>query len=1278
MSWTRAVHLDQWADTHDARAQLPNLVRRLVRSTTPSLKSATFPAGEESQRPGFDGEVEALKGDQFVPDGFSGWEMGADKSPQGKAEEDFQNRTAKVPPDQQKDIVFVFVTPRTWRGARDWAKAKAANSGWRGVVALDANDLEHWLEDARDVDVWFTRLTGRASPGVQDVESYWKAVQSVADFPLDPSVFTASREPESAVVNNWLSGPPSSLFMQSSGLSDGLDFVVALSLGPAQDKLQNALIVHNVDAWRDFATSRGGLVLIAAPALELQASDTAGAVNSGHHVFLSGPRGNIASGPGETLRRQDWYSISEALVTSGFSDSRAMNLARACCGSSSILKRLVTRHPETVFPPWCRDDVRASLAPFALVGGWVHVEPAPQPRDPDRPRIGAAPPIDVDFVTELVGCDRDQLDALVARWQDGSEPLFMRFGNSVLVSSREDAWHLLGGAITREQLTRFKELAILVLEEDNPAFQLPKDQRWLANLYGKTHSLSEDFRRSLVETLALMAVYPRADRSVADQQLKEIVQQVLETVLPANATWQRWASFGRNLMIAAEADPELFLRRIEADLASDEPALPQLFQEQPQSMFAGTVHTNLLWALEGLAWTGDYLSRVAVCLAKLASRDPGGSRANRPANSLHEIFLLWLWHTNASLPERISALSAVLAVEPVVGWKLLQELLPRGTSTFSYTTYMPRWRPWADGWSREKIRPQMAEYASAVANLTIQTAGTDPKRWAEVLEGMLRLGPEVAARAFTALEEICSTAASANSDALFALWNELRRIVSRHERYSHAEWAFDEAVRTRLAAIRDRLQPADAIRKYSWLFEQRVELAGFDLVKEHAAHDKALDEARLAGLREIIADNGADGLFRLLDLASETYTVGVLVGAHALLGWENVDLPAILDTSDRQRLGFIGGFIRGRFHNEGFAFADQLPIAKWAVSQIGTFGRCLPFGEAVWRWLERFGEEVVNDYWRKVGPIARFATVGQVQTAATMFIRVGRGFPAIEVVESALRDKLAPPADLIADALECALTPDSVEAGADSNVVDYSVQQLIKALQEDNSFDRSRLARLEWGFLPFLDPEFSEVVPDTLVRAIEADPQFFVDLVRSVYRGANGRPSDDVVTEQEEIRALNSHKLLSGLSRLPGTRDDGTLDYDHLRQWLTEVRLLAEKCDRRAVCDEVLGEFIARASRRSEDDWPQPELAKLMDDIASDDLFRGFVMGAMNSREVTISDPTAGGNRERKLIERYRKLEQSVRPFSPKVADAFHDVLRHYEIAAQEEDERSRRERPGR
>ena len=45
-----------------------------------------------------------------------------------------------------------------------------------------------------------------------------------------------------------------------------------------------------------------------------------------------------------------------------------MSKAQACCGSSSILKRLITRYPENVFPQWCQADVRATLRAFCVSG----------------------------------------------------------------------------------------------------------------------------------------------------------------------------------------------------------------------------------------------------------------------------------------------------------------------------------------------------------------------------------------------------------------------------------------------------------------------------------------------------------------------------------------------------------------------------------------------------------------------------------------------------------------------------------------------------------------------------------------------------------------------------------------------------------------------------------------------------------------------------------------------------------------------------------------------
>src|SRR5262245_5348651 len=108
MSWTRAVHLIQWADTMEARHTLSLLLRRLVRSTVPTLTTLNFPWAEQGQRPGFDGVVETPQGNRFVPDKASGWEIGVEKSPKGKADEDLEKRTNEVPAEEQRCTAFVF------------------------------------------------------------------------------------------------------------------------------------------------------------------------------------------------------------------------------------------------------------------------------------------------------------------------------------------------------------------------------------------------------------------------------------------------------------------------------------------------------------------------------------------------------------------------------------------------------------------------------------------------------------------------------------------------------------------------------------------------------------------------------------------------------------------------------------------------------------------------------------------------------------------------------------------------------------------------------------------------------------------------------------------------------------------------------------------------------------------------------------------------------------------------------------------------------------------
>lgn len=489
---------------------------------------------------------------------------------------------------------------------------------------------------------------------------------------------------------------------------------------------------------------------------------------------------------------------------------------------------------------------------------------------------------------------------------------------------------------------------------------------------------------------------------------------------------------------------------------------------------------------------------------------------------------------------------------------------------------------------------------------------------------------------------------------------------------------FPREVRDRIASIRDKLQPTDPVLRHSWLFAQHVELEKPNPIENFEAHERAVHAARLEALRQITSAAGVEGVFRLLSLAQDPSNVGWIIGQERLLSSNEVGLPAVLDTTDNQRLAFTHSYIRARHVREGWAFVHALPLVEWAPRQVATFARCLPFAGEVWRWLEQFGTAAVNEYWRRIQGFLAERDAIQAQIACRSLIKVGRPFTAVNVLCSASFREVALPSNLIAESLEATFTAESSDDIAAARGVQYEVQQLIKSLQHDKEFDRARLARIEWGLLPLLDRDSSAVGPDTLVREVEANPDSFVHLLTLSYRGENEPPRETPPQEQEQLRARYARTLLDSLARLPGTNDANVLDYDHLRYWTEQVRLKAAECHRLAICDETLGQLFARASKRPDETWPPPDLAALMEKVGSEEFFQGVVIGVLNSRGVVSRSPWEGGEQERSEADRFRHLAQHVRPASPKLAEAFLRLAQSQDHAARGEDEDAERRKLGR
>ena len=158
-----ASEIGNWSDTADAEHKLPELVRRLVLSTLPEPPSRIdMPSGSSVRLPGWDGLLETVRGNAWVPSGVSGWEFSSDKGVKSKANDDYEKRTANPLGLDQATGTFVFVTSRRWPGKRQWWRERGEEARWREVRAYDADDLVAWLGESPEVTRWFAGVIGKS------------------------------------------------------------------------------------------------------------------------------------------------------------------------------------------------------------------------------------------------------------------------------------------------------------------------------------------------------------------------------------------------------------------------------------------------------------------------------------------------------------------------------------------------------------------------------------------------------------------------------------------------------------------------------------------------------------------------------------------------------------------------------------------------------------------------------------------------------------------------------------------------------------------------------------------------------------------------------------------------------------------------------------------------------------------------------------------------------------------------------------------------------------
>tara|TARA_R110002110_G_C13450985_1_gene717079 strand:- start:12 stop:3452 length:3441 start_codon:yes stop_codon:yes gene_type:complete len=951
----KAMNIATWPEKLDARPLLPAFLRRLVHTTGAYVTEADFPAYDLSQRHGWDGYVRCESPNPWVPAGTSGWEFGCDANPRTKAEKDYKARN-KLPESERRETTFVFVTPRHWPKKAEWVTAKRAERKWKDVRAYDANDLEQWLENSLPAQAWMADILGIPSNGCQTLAGYWRGWASVAEPAISPAIFRNVVESYADRIERWLqdSAAPT-LIVSAASKEEGVAFLAAAT--QLSEKLeafgQQAVFFDSSEMLKKLAGMTSEMIpVIFSGDLERVAVD----VLSGRKFVVVADRNLGVASESVEVGPSSYESFQEAIKDMKLDEGTHVSVIRGSSRSPTILRRLLARTPGLKSPSWAKNPEHAKwMVPFVLLGRWKWGSAS------DREIISLVADVPVKIVEKRLV----ELSAL-------EDAPILNEGDVGGVASRLESLNAVAAYISEEDLERFIFVAECVLEEDDPSLDLEKSERWTAAIYGKVREYSGTMRRSIADSLVLLAVH--GPKVLSGQQGARVEWQIASFVnrLLKNRNPRVWLSQQNDLPSYAEAVPDTFLRIVEDELGKANPAIDPLFEPAESGPFSGCDRTGMLWALEVLAWNPSRLSRVIYILADLCRYRIDDNWINKPAESIRDILLSWRPHTMATLEQRIEVLEELCSRYPDVGWSFcMYELDPMPGSTSG--TYEPRWRDDTSENDRVLTDKDVFEFRRKCLDLVLAWPEFDVEKLTGLVD-LLRDAPKSDRdRIHAHIDTWLATDPPQSEIAELRERVRMRTMTRRARRRKKTPDGIADGRK-----LYKRLEPSNLLQRHLWLFaKQWVEYSGDELDEEdfdHDARERWISEERTKALKEVLAALGHDGIFELCTLGDAANMIGWSLGRHVL---SRDQLLAFLSVAVNGHARFdqskLDRCVSGALHQleddeleQFLADASQSLAEKEGHEARMRLHMLAPFGPKNWAMVATLGDRAEQQYWREV------------------------------------------------------------------------------------------------------------------------------------------------------------------------------------------------------------------------------------------------------------------------------------------------------------------------
>jgi addiction module HigA family antidote len=1255
----KAREIEEWGSSIPARSRFAVFIRTLVHSTAHGLTLVDFPGNDDAEKRGWDGSVEAAEASPWTPAGRSGWELGVNADIDRKANSDFNNRVGKMSAAERAELNFVFVTPRSWANKTAWLKAKRAEGKWRGVYAFDAGDLEQWLEQSIPGQAWLAAELKRDTDGVLSLDACWERFKADSEPALAEALFDEAVNGATLAAVTRLNAPDvRPMIVTADSTDEALAFLHCL-FGPTNAdlyKFRDSVVVFTKPGpLARLASKAAPFIAVAAHRdVEKELAPFSSTLKS----FVVYPRNAVSADPDIALRPLSYEAFEKAMTLMGCNRDEVQRWSYESGRSLTVLRRRLSRRDGVRNPDWAIDaECAAALAPFMFAGAWRSTNPADQ-------AILKALAGDIDYPA---------LERRLAAMHQLDDAPVWSLGEFRGVISKTDALFAIARSITRDDIDRFFAVAKRVLGEDDPALDLPEEERWAADIHGKKRQISSALRDGIAESMVLLAVHGdmllRARTGVpVEARVKRTIEGLLTPV-----TVRKLEAQSNDLPVYAEAAPDEFLDIIEDDLRSEAPESVALMRPASTGLFSGGCpRTGLLWALEGLAWSSEQLPRVILILARLSEPAIDDNWVNKPSGSLSAIFHHWMPQTGASIAERKRALDLLAKRFPRIAWAICIEQID-GSLMSGHYSHKPRWRTDGHGKGEPVTDREAREFVIYAVEKALDWPAYDREMLAALVACVGGLEPKHQTAIWTLVETWSATASDEDKVSL----REKIRVSTLTRRAARRRRGALRAETVELARkAYDALTPKDVLLRHAWLFQKHWVEESADEMDEEEIDFRKRDERIIAlrkdALAEVLAERGIAGVIALAESGEAAGVVGWLLPKVRSLDDLTRDLADIVNRNDLSTSVALRAIANGALSSledeqQGELLtrvADRISDLK-AVEAFQLF----PFKQATWALLEKRSPSIQDAYWRAVYPSWSRQSRVEFSLAIEKLIAVRRPRAAFNMLH--LDFEQVEPRQLYD--LMVAIVSSSEEAPKTFQLDRYDIRCAFEILNKSETVPEADMAALELHYINALEDHEEGRMPN-LERHIEKNPALFVQAVAFAYkRGDNGEdPPELRVDDPDErsARAMSAYKLLKSLSRVPGRDRHGKQAAEDIEAWVEKARAGCKELARSKVGDSCIGKLFSTAPVDPEDGvWPVKPVRDALENVATTPMSEGVVVGLMNARGVHWRG--AGGDQERELAEQYASYAEKLRYTHPRVARMMGEIAANYRSEAHWQDSES-------